>query len=169
MVRQGVDVGLVCVLENGVHSPCNTHDNFLRQLFDHFFTRPGSIWDLESIWEADMTLHGLIEVKQSHVTPLSNVQQIFVPKMPFPNKWSLRKVEAMRHMDAYRDTIQAQMDAEEKEAKAEEAETKAMLDKIRAGQRKNGGQGFAKKVPAKKNYYESDKQTRCKKHVKGHS
>ena len=38
MKRQQVSVGLVCVLEDGVHSPCNTHDNFLRPLF-HFFSR----------------------------------------------------------------------------------------------------------------------------------
>ena len=36
----------VCVLEDGVHSPCNTHDNFLRQLFNTFFSRAGSIWEL---------------------------------------------------------------------------------------------------------------------------
>ncbi|CAJ1353745.1 unnamed protein product [Effrenium voratum] len=42
MVRQGLDIGLVCVLEDGVHSPCETHDNFLRQLFNTFFSRRGS-------------------------------------------------------------------------------------------------------------------------------
>ena len=31
------------VLEDGVHSPCNTHDNFLRVLFETFFSRPGQV------------------------------------------------------------------------------------------------------------------------------
>lgn len=167
MVRQGVDVGLVCVLENGVHSPCNTHDNFLRQLFDHFFTRPGSIWDLDSIWLTDPSMHELIQVKQSHIMPHSNVQQIFVPKMPFPNKWPLRKVEALRQMSSYRDAVEAQMAVEAKEEQEKQAEAKAMLDHLRQSTKKKGGHGFSQKVTVKKNYYENDKRIRCNKHQKG--
>merc|ERR1712087_328940 len=105
--RQGVENALVCVLEDGVHSPCNTHDNFLRQLFDHFFTRPGSIWELDDIWKTDPTMEKLIQVKQTteNEAGAGNVVQVFVPRMVFPQKMSLRQVEAMRHYTNYAERI----------------------------------------------------------------
>ena len=39
MVEQQVSCGLVCIFEDGMHSPCDTHDNFLHLLFDFFFRR----------------------------------------------------------------------------------------------------------------------------------
>lgn len=64
MVRQGVKTGLVCSLEEGVHSPCNTHDNFLRPLFNAFFSRTVAIWELHKIWQADPTLASLVELDE---------------------------------------------------------------------------------------------------------
>jgi len=92
-VRQGVETALVCVLEDGVHSPCKTHDNFLRQLFDAFFTRPGAIWELDAQWETDSTMKELIQVKQTTADDDpngANITQVFVPRMKFPQKRQAR-------------------------------------------------------------------------------
>eukprot|EP00933_Yihiella_yeosuensis_P081441 TRINITY_DN95048_c0_g1_i1.p1 TRINITY_DN95048_c0_g1~~TRINITY_DN95048_c0_g1_i1.p1 ORF type:complete len:615 (+),score=107.49 TRINITY_DN95048_c0_g1_i1:125-1969(+) len=163
MVRQGVDVGLVCVLENGVHSPCNTHDNFLRQLFQTFFSRPGSIWELDQIWKADPTMAKLVQVQQStegHPDDRANVTQVFVPTMPFPNKMSLRQVEAMRNMKRH-DALQEQMRKEQEENLQELQEISSNLDAIRkAKSTQHGGGGFKEKVPEKANFYSSDKLTK---------
>jgi len=171
LVRQGCDTALVCVLEDGVHSPCNTHDNFLRQLFDAFFTRPGSIWELDSIWENDPTMRELIEVQQTCVDDKStdaNVTQVFVPKMKFPNKMTLRQVDTLRLMSNWQDKVKAQMEEDLKQQLADQAEAKKMLDDVRKHTKKGGGAGFANKE-AKKNYYQKDKSAKiAHKKVKAH-
>ena len=58
LVKQGVEVGLVCVLEGGEHGPCGTHDNFLRPLFETFFDRAPSIWEIDDIWNVDPEKRG---------------------------------------------------------------------------------------------------------------
>lgn len=168
-VRQGVDCALVCVLQDGVHSPCNTHDNFLRQLFDHFFTRPGSIWELDAIWNIDPTMKDIMQVKQSTENDdcEANVTQVFVPRMQFPNKMSLRQVEAMRLYSNYKEKIAAQMAEEERKVQADQKEAKDMLDKMHKRSKKSGGGGFqvddVQAIKAKKgafsgvNYYATDR------------
>jgi len=152
--KQGLTDACVCFLENGVHSPCNTHDNFLRQLFDVFFSRPHDIWELDKIWSIDPTMAELVELKQTtrnDPTP-TNVTQVFVPKMKFPQKMSLREVQAMRMVAKYDDKIKKEMEEDEKAQAKDQAEAKAMLDDIRKHTKKCGGKGFANKA-ASDTYY----------------
>jgi len=173
--RQGMNDACVCLLENGVHSPCKTHDNFLRSLFDCFFSRPHDIWELDKIWSIDPTMAELVELKQTtrdDPTP-TNVTQVFVPKMKFPQKMSLREVQAMRMISHYEDKIKAEMEADDKEQKAQQAEAKAMLDGIRKGCKKAGGKGFSHKEAKDMShtYYSKGDQavTKTKKELAGKS
>lgn len=158
MLRQGVDIGLVCVLENGVHSPCNTHDNFLRQLFQYFFGRPSSIWELDRLWEADPTLKELIRVDAATASTDElkgfNILKLFVPTMPFPNKMSLRQVETCRAL-RQNDVLKQAMASEEKEMSAERAEISDLLNAVRKQTRSAGSKGFSQ-TSGKTNYYEKD-------------
>jgi len=170
LVRQGLDTGLVVVLEDGVHSPCNTHDNFLRQLFDMFFSRPGSIWELDEIWNTDPTMKDILQVQQSSVHDKvdANVVQAFVPKSKFPNKWSLRKVEVMRQLHSAKadQELAAQLELEAKELKAEHQEAHSMLDRIRAHASMLNPMKGSK---PKSTYYDNDRVTRIgNKHHKEH-
>lgn len=165
--RQGVDNALVCVLEDGVHSPCKTHDNFLRELLDTFYTRPGSIYELDLVWKPDPSLASLIEVQQSteKEDTTANVVQVFVPRMQFPQRMTRKEVETMRRYLDFRERMQAMMEKEAVEIHAEQKEVKGMLAGLRSKCKKNGGAGFkAEKheVVAKKgnfrgdNYYHQD-------------
>merc|ERR1719240_1816563 len=108
----------------------------------------------------------LIEVKQTTVNDKNydcNVTQVFVPKMKFPNKMTLRQVEAMRKIANYESKIAAQM--------ADQDEAKKMLDGMKKKTKKGGGTGFANKQEAHKNYYHTDKAAKVqhkreKKHKK---
>jgi len=165
--RQGMTDACVCLLENGVHSPCNTHDNFLRQLFDVFFSRPHDIWELDKIWSIDPTMAELVELKQTtrdDPTP-ANVTQVFVPKMKFPQAMSLREVQAMRMISKYDEKMKAEMEADEKAAAADQAEAKAMLDGIRKCTKKCGGKGFTNKKATDTYYSKGEHKT--KKEVNG--
>jgi hypothetical protein len=165
MLRQGVDIGLVCVLENGVHSPCNTHDNFLRQLFQYFFGRPSSIWELDRLWEAEPTLKELIEVVEASAAEDElnglNILKLFVPTMPFPNKMSLQQVETCRALRQY-EVLKQAMASEEKEITAERAEISDLLSAVRKQTRSAGSKGFSQ-THGKKNYYEKDSLTKSTK------
>eukprot|EP00746_Dinoflagellata_sp_MGD_P074471 gnl/MRDRNA2_/MRDRNA2_30077_c0_seq1.p1 gnl/MRDRNA2_/MRDRNA2_30077_c0~~gnl/MRDRNA2_/MRDRNA2_30077_c0_seq1.p1 ORF type:complete len:653 (-),score=155.65 gnl/MRDRNA2_/MRDRNA2_30077_c0_seq1:353-2095(-) len=132
-VRQGLHDALVAVLEDGEHSPCTTHDNFLRQVFDLFFTRPHDIWELPEIWGLDPAMKNLVKhVQGTHETDTKDhVRQVFVPKMKFPQKMALREVEAMRMVRGFQEQLKQDMEAQEKAQKARQAECKAMLDGIR--------------------------------------
>lgn len=153
-VRQGMRDALVTFLENGVHSPCKSHDNFLRQLFDVFFSRPHDIWELDKIWAIDPTMAELVQLRQTTRDDPSptNVTYLFVPKMKFPQKMSLREVQAMRMIAGYEEKMKKDMEEDEKEQQKDQAEAKDMLDKIRKGQKSHGGKGFAHKV-TKDTYY----------------
>eukprot|EP00931_Biecheleriopsis_adriatica_P038178 TRINITY_DN21896_c0_g1_i1.p1 TRINITY_DN21896_c0_g1~~TRINITY_DN21896_c0_g1_i1.p1 ORF type:complete len:625 (+),score=116.08 TRINITY_DN21896_c0_g1_i1:251-1876(+) len=171
MKRQGVDIGLVCVLEDGVHSPCNTHDNFLRQLFQLFFSRPSSIWEIDRIWQTDATMSQLIQVQESTSTSDEvsglNLLKVFVPTMPFPNKMPLWEVEALRRNKRGRETCNKLLAIEKKDCDQEKAEVKAELDKIRSHTKQAGGSGFSCKVHAKQNFYATDVLKKCNKaHMK---
>ncbi|CAE8621538.1 unnamed protein product [Polarella glacialis] len=167
MVAQKLNVGLVCVLEEGVHSPCNTHDNFLRQLFQHFFTRAASIWELDQIWSGDPTLKGLVEVKQSTTNEDAftgcNIKQLFVPTMPFPNRMSLREVQALRCIKRGGDVLATAMREEGEIIKKEKAAITAKLDAVRAGSSRNGGKGF-QQTTSQRNFYHGDAQREVKNH-----
>lgn len=154
MVRQGVEAGLVTVLEGGVHSPCNTHDNFLRELFDIFFARPGSIWEIDAIWAANPNMKDLLQVMESTIQGNTNVVRTFVPKPKRPNKWSLRKVQAIRNLSKSENAEVAEALMQEKqEQQAEEQRVKSMLDSVRA----NAHRMKPTAASQKKSYYDSDK------------
>merc|ERR1711879_191275 len=119
-----------------MHSPCNTHDNFLRMLFDVFFGRPGSIWELDAIWAMDPSMRSLVQVQQSSVDQhtRANVVQVFVPKSKYPNRWSLRQVDACRRLkstNALRN-LQGEMQLEAIELRRQKAEVSSMLDEVRS-------------------------------------
>uniref|UniRef100_A0A6T9AMD6 Uncharacterized protein n=1 Tax=Pyrodinium bahamense TaxID=73915 RepID=A0A6T9AMD6_9DINO len=164
LVKQRVENALVCVLEGGVHSPCKTHDNFLRQLFNTFFSRPGSIWQLDAIWTPDETRRELIEVKQSTIGDRSrkiNVVQLFVPRMKFPQQVSLRWVEDMRRMSANDQALKEQMEKEEGEIASEQSQVQKMLNKVRA-RAKSNEVAFKASSPAKESFYTNDKVLKVK-------
>lgn len=166
MVRQGIDAGLVCVLEEGVHSPCDTHDNFLRLLFDHFFTRPGSIWELDAIWGTDPVLRDMMEVRESsvqHVEDVSNVVHCFVPLPKFPNKWPLRKVQTSMEFSRFmkeNSELREAMESEKKELAKKHEENKQMLDQVRLTASKKGGWKVAQ---PKATLYDNDKLAKVNK------
>jgi len=157
-VKQGVESGLVVLLEDGVHSPCNTHDNFLRQLFDIFFARPGSIWELDAIWDSDPSMKDVLQVRQSSVAKAvhANVVQCFVPLSKFPNSWSLRQVDAMSMLsNAKADKLMAeQMAKEAKELAVEHKKAATMLDGIRKQSAAAGGIKVERKANS---VYDNDK------------
>eukprot|EP00441_Pelagodinium_beii_P015322 CAMPEP_0197654880 /NCGR_PEP_ID=MMETSP1338-20131121/39114_1 /TAXON_ID=43686 ORGANISM="Pelagodinium beii, Strain RCC1491" /NCGR_SAMPLE_ID=MMETSP1338 /ASSEMBLY_ACC=CAM_ASM_000754 /LENGTH=640 /DNA_ID=CAMNT_0043230409 /DNA_START=65 /DNA_END=1987 /DNA_ORIENTATION=+ len=157
LARQGVEKALVCVLENGVHSPCNTHDNFLRQLFETFFSRPGSIWEIDAIWASDKTMSDLVQVQQQYAYHGMCLTQVFVPLPKFPNKWSLRKVEAVRglaHSSAAKNELAQAFREDAERQDAELAEAKIMLDDTRMAVK-----DLAAKKEVKGSYYKADKMT----------
>lgn len=143
-VRQNLECALVCVLEDGVHSPCNTHDNFLRELLDTFYSRPGSIWDLDNIWDNDPGLAELIEVRQTteHDDTKANVVQVFVPRMKYPQHMSRREVDTLRKLKNWQGQIADQLEAEAQAIAQEQKEAQDMLDKVRSKCQCNGGGGF---------------------------
>jgi len=155
LLRQGLHVGLVCVQENGVHSPCNTHDNFLRELFDVFFARPGSIWELDAIWNEDPTMKDRVQVQQSS----GKLTQVFVPLPKYPNKWSLRRVEAVRWLPSTSATKEMEKELQEDARKqaADQKSAQNLLDQVRQSTSQGGGTGFAGKTGPEKSYYSGDK------------
>mmetsp|Transcript_19779 Transcript_19779/g.54499 ORF Transcript_19779/g.54499 Transcript_19779/m.54499 type:complete len:619 (+) Transcript_19779:72-1928(+) len=164
-LKQGLECALVCVLEDGVHSPCKTHDNFLRQLFNSFFARPGSIWELDTQWSVDPTMAELIQLKQ--LAPDDgrglNVAQVFVPRMNFPQRMSLIEVDVARKVSRnYKGQIADLMKNENEEVAREQTEAKKLLDGFRGKQKCAGGSGFKKEVAKKKNYYTADRRTEVK-------
>jgi len=131
-VRQGVQCGLVCVLEDGVHSPCKTHDNFLRQLFDTFFSRPASICELDNIWKVDPTLRGIKRTTAGDSSQFCNVLQVFVPRMRFPQTLPIQKVEILRHVAHAHAKLKARLEEEARSVAADLEGVKAMLNQVRA-------------------------------------
>merc|ERR1719321_687882 len=81
-----------------------------------------------------------------------NCTFLFVPKMKFPQKMSLREVQAMRMVSNYEDKMKKEMEEDEAEQKKDQDEAKAMLDNIRKNTKKGGGGGF-KQEASKDTYY----------------
>jgi len=158
LVRQGVDVGLVCVLEDGVHSPCNTHDNFMRQIFNTFFSRTQSIWELHMIWAVDPSVRALVQLEDTTAVGEGmigkNITRLFVPKMKYPNRMSLRQVEILRSFNS-QDELRDAMAKEKCIIEAERTEIKEQLDRVRVEAAKQRNLKLTGK-PAS-NFYAKDK------------
>jgi hypothetical protein len=89
-----------------------------------------------------------------------NVTQLLVPKMKYPQKLTMRRIEALHSISQnFEDDVAAMMKEEMDEVEAAKAEKKSMLDSVRSHGSKSGGSGFAAKEPEKTNYYKTDKQT----------
>lgn len=164
-VRQGLEAGLVCILENGVHSPCDTHDNFMRQVYETFFSRPEAIWELDAIWDMDPDMKDRVQVQQTchdDKSVRACVTQVFVPLPAFPNKWSLRKLEAMQGMKSSAMKTDMLQELEKDALKHQElhAENKSMLDKLRKSSSHLGGKGFSEKAASGTSYYQGDKMSK---------
>ena len=113
-----------------------------------------------------LLFEALIEVKQEIAKQKQCITQLFVPKMKYPQKLALRDIEHKLALAAISggesDELKQLMEEEGAATAAKAAETKAMLDSIRANSKKGGGSGFAKNVPEKTNFYAADKQTTVK-------
>lgn len=161
-VRQGMKCGLVCVTTGGTHGPCATHDNFLRQLFETFFTRPAEIYSLADIWKVDYTRSHLVaNVTQSTLDDPDartkwwriRVVQLQIPRMRQPQTLPLATVEAMRLAKASNTAqIEAQMAEEQAALDAERQQKKILLEGFKKQSKDKGGQGF-KYEKGKANYY----------------
>mmetsp|Transcript_56969 Transcript_56969/g.133244 ORF Transcript_56969/g.133244 Transcript_56969/m.133244 type:complete len:554 (-) Transcript_56969:20-1681(-) len=141
-VRQGLHHALVCLLEDGTHGPCITHDNQLREIFNTFFTRPHDIWQIERVWACDPPLAAMVRVlersdknlvgENDHV---SKVTKVFVPLSKMPSKMSLRDVQALREIsptsEAFRSRVTDVMAEQKKLMEQESEEAQSMLRKLR--------------------------------------
>lgn len=172
-VRQGMKVGLVTVLTGGMHGPCSTHDNFLRQLFETFFARPGDICYLKDIWSVDYTRSHLVanveqstlddEVKYRTDKWYVRVVQMKVPKMRQPQSLSLKKVEAIRLAKASQTAqLDAQLAEQEARLEADRLQHKVMLDGIRG----KSVAGELQNKPAQETYYSGPDKTTAKEKAK---
>jgi len=162
LVGSGATCALVVVNEGGVHAPCDTHDNFLRQLFETFFTRPGAIFKLPKIWKMESSRKDLIKrVKGTEEDDsTTNVVLITVPKMKYPNKANLREVEHMMNLEklgahgtaaAFAKELALRMEEEDAEVAKKLAEAHAMVAEIKKNKK------FAAEQK-KQTYYSKDKQ-----------
>jgi len=164
MVEQGVYFGLVCVLEDGVHSPCDTHDNFLRLLFDHFFARPASIWKLAEIWRNNPVLEDLVRVEQTSLgdsAARSGVTRAFVPLPKFPNKWPLHDFLISMETAGYKKEsaeLLAAMDKELKERVETHKATQSLVEEVHNNVAKEGG---FKASPPVETFYAYDAICTC--------
>jgi len=165
MVEQQVSCGLVCIFEDGVHSPCNTHDNFLHPLFDVFFRRPRDIWRLDKVWGWEPMLKNLFSVTESQIKPTSRVLKVFCPKMKFPQSMSFRRVQEMHKIKGFEQKMKALKDAEDKALEEMHKQNAAMLDQVRT-QVDQGKEGPAAEKPqeVKHSYYDNadmDAKSKC--------
>mmetsp|Transcript_104454 Transcript_104454/g.185789 ORF Transcript_104454/g.185789 Transcript_104454/m.185789 type:complete len:668 (+) Transcript_104454:155-2158(+) len=172
--KQGLVCGLVCVLTGGVHGPCTTHDNFLREILDLFLSRPHTIWKVDKIWGVHPSMAHLTEVKQrsadkqvgSHV---SKVTQVVVPKLRFPQKMSLRRVQTMRELAHFSKKFRDHLDKMKAEEAAmiakDQAEAKKMLDEVRSQLPRLPSKTEIAK--ANSNYYGQSKLSETSKAAKG--
>jgi len=174
LVRQGLHHALVCVLEDGTHGPCITHDNQLREIFNTFFTRPHDIWQLERVWACDPPLASMIRVlarsektlrgDSNNADHVSKITKVFVPLSKMPSKMSLREVQALREISPSSQAFQAKVQtvmAEQKllmEQESEEAEN--MLRKLR-----KKGFGASSRSQTENFYSQEDNDKTAKKEI----
>eukprot|EP00746_Dinoflagellata_sp_MGD_P009545 gnl/MRDRNA2_/MRDRNA2_119445_c0_seq1.p1 gnl/MRDRNA2_/MRDRNA2_119445_c0~~gnl/MRDRNA2_/MRDRNA2_119445_c0_seq1.p1 ORF type:complete len:637 (+),score=95.40 gnl/MRDRNA2_/MRDRNA2_119445_c0_seq1:130-1911(+) len=148
-VRQRLEDACVVLLEGGVHSPCLSHDNFLRQVFDVFFARPADIDKLDLIWSADPSMAELVQLRQTTRDDGSktSVTFCFVPTMKFPQKMSLKEVRTKSLISKYNTDMKKELEEYEAEVKKRQDDATAMLDKVRANKKTHGGTGFKHEDP----------------------
>lgn len=127
LVKQQVHRGLVVIFEDGVHSPCDTHDNFLRPLFDLFFRRAADIWQIDRIWGHDPYLSSTIQVAEQHIQPHSKITRIFCPTMQYPQKISLREIHKLHKLKGGTQVVTKLMQEEQDRKRAQRQEIHAML------------------------------------------
>jgi hypothetical protein len=162
--RQGMEDACVVYLEGGVHSPCLSHDNFLRQVFDVFFSRPADIDKLDMIWSVDPKMAELVQLNETTRNDGSptSVTLLFVPKMEFPQTMPLKEVRVKKLISKADDELKKEMDTYEAVLKKQQDEATSMLDGVRAKVAQ-----YAYEQP-KSNYY-SDKTQKSKKEHQGKS
>jgi hypothetical protein len=178
LVSQGCTSALVAVLDEGVHGPCVSHDNFLREVFEVFFTRPGAIHQLPEIFDSEPSKAWILRPVQSTVDDLSscNVTHVHVNKMLFPSQISHREIDHMRDLkglwfskvknthkaalsrvngpaNAYRlFEIEIEMVKQRESVEQKQAEIRKMITSI-----KDSGKSFNRVKSAKDNFYSEDK------------
>lgn len=160
LVKQGVNRGLVCIFEDGVHSPCETHDNFLRPLFDLFFRRACDIWEIDRIWVHDPYLSSLLEVTERHVTPLCKVTRIFCPTMHYPQKKGMKQISRLVKLKGGNDEMVQMLKEEEAKKQAQQQEVHSMLGRIRDDRARN------KRMPSANSFSSKIKNTLLQSHHK---
>mmetsp|Transcript_50756 Transcript_50756/g.94897 ORF Transcript_50756/g.94897 Transcript_50756/m.94897 type:complete len:578 (+) Transcript_50756:45-1778(+) len=143
MMEQELECGLVCWLEGGTHSPCPTHDNFLRRLFQTFFTRPREIWRIDDIWKGDEKVDGWVKVLKRRTFG----QKLTLALVP-PMDHSLLTLQELSKLQGSKQSKRLQEANQEDEKQRQESSkaTKALLDSVRRRQRNEKG---SKKVLGK--------------------
>lgn len=117
MIFQEVDVGLVCLLQEGKHGPCPSHDNFLRCLFQDFFTRPMSVSALPLIWEKVPYKKDMMKIR-SQRKRVQKLTIVDVPKMLHPSKLTLSEIDYLVRARNF-DLLNAHANEQEKSQAAE--------------------------------------------------
>lgn len=102
-MRQKLTRAAVCYLDGGTHSPCTTHDNFLRELLRFFLARPSQVPYLHEIWQHDAALSQLCTAVKSTARPptrqsagASEVTLLHVPPMKLPQEVTVREMRLSR-------------------------------------------------------------------------
>lgn len=142
MVEQKVRFGLVCIFEEGMHAPCDTHDNFLRPLFDIFFRRPHDIWKLGDIWSHDQHLKDLCYSMESTITHESKVVKILCPKMKGPQSITGSGLGNMMKQPGFKEKLKSMQEQEDTRNAAKKLENAQMLEEFKKRTKTAGGGGF---------------------------
>ncbi|CAE7598907.1 unnamed protein product, partial [Symbiodinium sp. CCMP2456] len=108
MMEQELGTGLVCYMEGGKHGPCPSHDNFLRRLFQTFFTRPRDIWRIADIWANDERTMGWLEVKKQR-TRGQKLTLVQVPVMDH-SKLTLEELDKLHSAKKRKDLLDAKQE-----------------------------------------------------------
>ncbi|CAJ1363993.1 unnamed protein product [Effrenium voratum] len=129
LMEQEVDCALICQLEEGKHSPCESHDNFLRKLFQTFFTRPADICFLHELWKDDPISLNWVKMEKMR-TKGQTVTKIFVPKMDHPVKVTLAELENFRRMKKTA-KLNDMLKEEEQQRAAKDSSVKGLLAAVK--------------------------------------
>lgn len=132
MMEQELGTGLVCYMEGGKHGPCPSHDNFLRRLFQTFFTRPRDIWRIADIWANDERTMGWLEVKKQR-TRGQKLTLVQVPVMDH-SKLTLEELDKLHSAKKRKDLLDAKQEDEKQRQEADKA-TKALLNSVQRRQK----------------------------------
>eukprot|EP00439_Symbiodinium_sp_Y106_P056737 s1603_g7.t7 len=96
--------------------------------------RTQSIWELHMIWAVDPSVRALVQLEDTTAVGEGmigkNITRLFVPKMKYPNRMSLRQVEILRSFNS-QDELRDAMAKEKCIIEAERTEIKEQLDRVR--------------------------------------